>query len=109
MALLKDVTKRLQHAESRITWMNTRKVKLDEILEEGRPAGLKTSLGYLIENHTLGHTITSTIEIPNVNKAQTTCSVEGTFQKANLTNVEKKYYKTSTKQEDHLLCVGIAG
>lgn len=51
MAQVKDVIDRLNHAESRITRMNTRKVKLDEMLQIGRPTGVKTGLGYVGEKN----------------------------------------------------------
>lgn len=44
VAQVKDVTKRLNLAESRITCMNTGKAKLDEMLQAGRPTWLKTAL-----------------------------------------------------------------
>lgn len=52
LAQIKAVTGRLNGAESRMTRMSTGKAKLDEILEAGRRAELKTDLGYAGGNHT---------------------------------------------------------
>lgn len=53
--LLKDVTERLNLAESRITCMNTEKAKLDERLQARRPSGLKSSLGYVCKKDKPSH------------------------------------------------------
>lgn len=70
---------------------------MDEILKVGRSDGLKTGLAYVTEKHTLGHTMRSIVERPNANTAWTTDNVEGTFQKANLTNAEKRRLENKYK------------
>ncbi|KAI5669483.1 hypothetical protein M9H77_19336 [Catharanthus roseus] len=49
IAQIKDVNGRLQHAESGVARMDIGKAKLDEILQVGRPVGVKTSLRYVAE------------------------------------------------------------
>lgn len=95
MAQVKNVTKRLKGAESRIACMNTGKVKLDEILEASRPTGLKT--GYVG-----GKKITD--DVKNLG------NLESVFRRENMSNIEKRQHvkcSTNTRQRDLLLCVVI--
>ncbi|KAI5658501.1 hypothetical protein M9H77_27294 [Catharanthus roseus] len=56
MAQVKDATERVNVAEGKIARLNTGKAKLDEIISVGRPAGMKSGLGYTSTNlnHTTG-------------------------------------------------------
>ncbi|KAI5654638.1 hypothetical protein M9H77_31825 [Catharanthus roseus] len=60
MAQVKDATKRVNAAEGKIARLNTRKTKLDEIIFVGRPAGMKSGLGYTGTNlnHIIGMHVT---------------------------------------------------
>lgn len=70
------MTERLKYVKSRIAHINTEKAKLDEILEAGRLARLKTGLGYVGDKH-------------NTNVVNKTSNL-GVSRMTNLTNAKKK-------------------
>lgn len=55
---MKDVTNRLNCADSNVTQMNT-SAKLDEILQIGQPTYVKTGHGYARGSHTKRNTMIS--------------------------------------------------
>lgn len=59
--------------------MNTSKAKLDEIVEAGKPVGLKTSLGYIGGNHKKQN-------IDDINKFG---SLDDVFKRTNMTSADK--------------------
>lgn len=85
------MTKRLSSVEGRTTRMTTGKEKLDEMLEVGRPDGVKTGLGRAGGSHTTGigytrdsHTKQST------SGAQKYEKLEGVSMKGNMTSTGKR-------------------
>lgn len=60
--------------------MKTGQAKHDEILDTGRPVGLKTSLGYIGDSHIK-------YSADDVKRHE---NLEGVFTKANMTNDDRK-------------------
>lgn len=74
---MKDVTERLNHVESNITRMNTGKTKLDEMLQSGRLANVKTSLEYVSKKNTN-------------NVVSKSSNLEGLFRRINMAVLKRR-------------------
>lgn len=85
------------------------KAKLDEMLQARRPAGLKTSLGYVTNKHTLGHTLRILLRGQTSTLLGQQAVLKEYFKKETLLILRKEDYTTSANQENHPLCAGIVG
>ncbi|KAI5671356.1 hypothetical protein M9H77_11720 [Catharanthus roseus] len=86
-AQIKGATERVNVTKGKIARLNTRKAKLDEIISMGRPAGMKSGLGYSGKNlnHTIGTHVTQ-----HESSYTTFGKLEGVFVKNILGRAEKR-------------------